>query len=243
MKIESLQNEKVKNWVKLQEKKYRDTTKLFLVESEHLVSEALKYQVIKELIVLEGFEQDYPEANYIVSEKIMKKISTQVTVPHVCAVCSKLEEKEIIGDVLVLDDLSDPGNLGTILRSAVAFNISNIVLSLNSVDLYNPKVIRSCEGMFFSLNIVRRDLPVFLEQLSKSHAIYGTDVTSGTLVKQEPKPLAIIIGSEGKGMNPLLRKYCDGFYYIPMENACESLNAGVSASILMYEIYKQKNNF
>ena len=234
--ITSLTNNKVKNWTKLKDKKYRDETNTFLVESEHLVDEALKKGVVLELISLENTK--YNDA-IIVSKEVMKKITNQVTPPNVCAVCEKLKEEEVLGNTLILDDISDPGNLGTIIRSAVAFGFKNIVLSLNSVDVYNPKVIRSSEGMIFHLNILYTDIISFI----KNHSflkIYGTSVINGTKLSNIKfiDKVGIIIGNEGRGMSKELIKYCNDLIYIPMNNLCESLNAGVSASIIMYEVSK-----
>ena len=238
MIITSLTNSKVKAWAKLKEKKYRDETGTFLVESEHLVNEALKKNMVIELISLD--DSKYPDAT-IVNEEVMKKITSQVTPPNVCAVCHKLKEEEVIDNTLILDDISDPGNLGTIIRSAVAFNFKNIVLSKTSVDVYNPKVIRSSEGMIFHLNIIYSDLVSFI----KEHPflkIYGTSVINGSSLNSicfEDK-VGIIIGNEGHGMSEELKSYCKQLIYIPMNNLCESLNAGVSASIIMYEVNKVK---
>ena len=234
--ITSLTNNKVKNWTKLKDKKYRDETNIFLVESEHLVDEALKKGVVLELISLENTK--YNDA-IIVSKEVMKKITNQVTPPNVCAVCEKLKEEEVLDNTLILDDISDPGNLGTIIRSAVAFGFKNIVLSLNSVDVYNPKVIRSSEGMIFHLNILYTDIISFI----KNHSflkIYGTSVVNGTKLSNIKfiDKVGIIIGNEGRGMSKELIKYCNDLIYIPMNSLCESLNAGVSASIIMYEVSK-----
>lgn len=234
--ITSLTNNKVKNWAKLKDKKYRDETNTFLVESEHLVDEALKKGVVLELISLENTK--YNDA-IIISREVMKKITNQVTPPNVCAVCEKLKEEEVLDNTLILDDISDPGNLGTIIRSAVAFGFKNIVLSLNSVDVYNPKVIRSSEGMIFHLNILYTDIISFI----KNHSflkIYGTSVINGTKLSNIKfiDKVGIIIGNEGRGMSKELIKYCNDLIYIPMNNLCESLNAGVSASIIMYEVSK-----
>ena len=234
--ITSLTNNKVKNWTKLKEKKYRDETNTFLVESEHLVDEALKKGVVLELISLENTK--YLNAT-IVSKEVMKKITNQVTEPNVCAVCQKLQEKEVLDNAIILDDISDPGNLGTIIRSAVAFGFKNIVLSEHCVDIYNPKVIRSSEGMIFHLNILYTDIISFI----KNHSflkIYGTSVVNGTKLSNIKfiDKVGIIIGNEGRGMSKELIKYCNDLIYIPMNNLCESLNAGVSASIIMYEVSK-----
>ncbi len=232
--ITSLTNSKVKVWAKLKDKKYRDETNMFLVESEHLVDEALKKNVVVDLISLDNTL--YSDA-VIVSEAVMKKITNQVTPPRVCAVCRKLSETLVDDNTLLLDDISDPGNLGTIIRSAVAFGFKNIVLSKTSVDVYNPKVIRSSEGMIFHVNIVYDDLISFIE----SHSflkIYGTSVVGGKKIKDANLggKIGIIIGNEGRGMSESLKKYCQDLLYIPMNDTCESLNAGVSASIIMYEV-------
>lgn len=240
MNITSLQNEKVKYWVRLQEKKFRDQENLFLIEGDHLVKEALKRNTVKEIITIgDTCYQDIP--TYFVTKDIMKKISLQKSPSFVVAVCEKLKEKAINGSILLLDNIQDPGNLGTMIRSAVAFGVENIILSDGSVDLYNPKVIRSTEGMFFHVNIVRQNLEKILPILKNDYELLGTDVTNGIRVENIilKKPFCLIIGSEGKGMSENTKKYCDQFIYIPMKEACESLNAGVSASILMYELEKR----
>lgn len=241
MKIESLQNERVKKWCLLKEKKYRDAYNLFLIEGDHLVLEALKVGIVKEILTLE--DKNYSVPTFQVTKEILKKISDQVTPPSVIAVCEKLQEKEIKGPVFILDGLQDPGNLGTILRSASAFSIPNIVLSRDSVDLYNPKVLRSTEGIFFSLNIVRKDLEDVFSFLKTNHyQIYGTDVKKGKDIRDCSLPFssAFIIGNEGKGIRDKSRSVCDEFLYIPMNPQCESLNASVSASILMYEFSRER---
>ncbi len=241
--IVSLQNEKVKNWVKLHDKKYRDKTNLFLVESKHLVLEALKENLVKEIILLEGEDLKTNLKTTIVNEKVMQKISSQVTVPTICAVCQKKKEEKIKGNVLLLDDISDPANLGTIIRSAVAFKMPNIILSLKSVDLYNEKVLRSCEGMIFHVNILRMNIEEFILN-HPDYTIHGTKVDNGVSLEKScfsKQNNAIIIGNEGQGMNKTLEPYCKDFLYIPMAHNCESLNAGVSASIIMYELSKESS--
>lgn len=139
----------------------------------------------------------------------------------------------------MLDDIADPGNLGTIIRSAVAFNFDTVILSKNTVDLYNPKTIRATEGMLFNINIVTSDLEDTILNLKKNgFKILGTKVTKGKDIKNYLKTdkIALIIGSEAKGMSKQLENLCDENIYIKMNEKCESLNAGVSASILMYEL-------
>ena len=163
--ITSLMNEKVKNWTKLNQKKYRDLTDTFLIEDLHLITEALKYNLVEEIISLNDEEYDVP--CYKVTEEIMNKISSQSSGAKIIAVCKKINKDKIGNKILLLDNIQDPGNLGTIIRSAVAFNIETIVLSNDCVDLYNSKVIRSTEGMLFNINIIRKDLINFIETESR----------------------------------------------------------------------------
>lgn len=241
MKIESLQNSRVKEWCKLKEKKYRDQFNCFLIEGTHLLKEALKMNLVKEIIALDTtFEQqDIP--HYEVTPEILKKISNQVSSTNVIAVCEKKKIEKIKGNVCLLDDIQDPGNLGTIIRSAVAFNINTLILSNATVDLYNEKVIRSSEGMIFHCNIIKQDLNEACKMLEKEkYKIYGTDVVDGKKLQDITfsQKNAIIIGNEGKGMHEQLKEYCQEKIYIPMTSSCESLNAGVSASIIFYEMQK-----
>jgi len=236
MELTSTNNEKVKFWQKLNQKKYRDIEKLFLVEDEHLVNEALKNGIVKEIITLDK-NASYNIDTYYVNEKIMKLISNQVTSAKVIAVCNTLEEKEVNGNVLVLDKLQDPGNLGTIIRSAVAFNFDSIIISDDSVDLYNPKVVRASEGMLFYINIIRTDINEFLNNLDSDYTKITTDVNDGRNIKDVKfNKCAIVIGNEGNGVSEEIKNTCDEKVYIKMNNNCESLNASVSASILMYEV-------
>lgn len=239
MKITSLNNPKVVFWAKLKMKKYRDIEHLFIVESEHLVSEALKKGIVKEIITTE--EKEYEVPTYNVSTEIMKRISTLITPNKVMAVCEYLMPDDIKGNILLLDHIQDPGNLGTIIRSAVAFNFSTIIVSEDTVDFYNDKVIRSSEGMIFNINLVKDDLLSIIPVLKeKGYKIYGTDVKKGKNIKTiDNKQCAIIIGSEGKGMSIEVKELCDDFIYINMSKTCESLNAAVASSIIMYEVFNR----
>lgn len=236
MELTSINNDKVKLWQKLKQKKYRDIEKLFLVEDEHLVNEALKKNIVKEIITINKDEK-YNIDTYYVTEKIMKLISSQVTGAKIIAVCKVLEERPVKGNVLVLDNLQDPGNLGTIIRSAVAFNFDSVVISNDSVDLYNPKVVRASEGMLFNINVIRTNIKEFLQNLDSDFTKITTNVVNGKNIKEiHFNKCAIVIGNEGKGVSEEVNKLCDESAYIQMNDNCESLNAAVTASILMYEV-------
>jgi len=236
MELTSTNNEKVKFWQKLNQKKYRDIEKLFLIEDEHLVNEALKKGIVKEIITLNN-DDKFNVDTYCVNEKIMKLISSQVSGAKVIAVCHQLVNKDIKGNILILDRLQDPGNLGTIIRSAVAFNFDSIILSNDSVDLYNPKVIRASEGMIFHINIIRTDINKFIDNLDNDYVKITTDVIDGKDIKNiKFNKCAIVIGNEGNGVSEKIKNKCDEKVYIKMNTNCESLNASVAASILMYEV-------
>lgn len=240
MVITSLNNEHIKELNKLKEKKYRDQTNTFIIEGEHLVYEGVNKNIVKEIIVLEGedFYSDSVKITYV-SKEVMKKLSSMDSYPNVIGICTKKEEEQIKGNVLILDDLQDPGNLGTIIRSAVAFNIDTIILSTKTVDLYNPKVIRSTQGMLFHINIIVKELEEIIKELKQNnYKIYGTKVDNGKDIKEIniKDKYALVIGNEGNGMSEKVSKLCDEYLYIKMNTRVESLNAGVAASILMYEM-------
>lgn len=239
--IESLDNNKIKNIRKLKDKKYRDSEKLFLVEGEHLVLEAYKSGCLKEVILFNR-EIDLDIEKIYVSEKVINSLSELPSKVDIIGVCTiKDNELDLNSNILILDGVQDPGNLGTIIRSAVAFNIKNIVLSKNTVDIYNTKVLRSAQGMNFHLNIVRDDLVKTINKLkSNNYIIYGTDVINGIDIKNVKKSgkYAIIMGNEGNGISFEVKELVDKNIYINMNDKCESLNVAVSASIILYELNK-----
>lgn len=239
MLITSLNNEHIKDIIKLKNKKYRNDRSLFLVETRHLVIEAYKAGLIEELILEEDEILPLGVKTTYVSRDVMQKITDMESHSSAIAVVRKKKAEPIGEKVLVLDDIQDPGNLGTIIRSALAFNIDTIILSHNTVDLYNPKVIRATQGMIFHINIIVRDIRKTLKELKeKDYKILGTRVTNGidARVSKTYSHFVLIIGNEGRGMSQELENYCDEYLYIKMNDNCESLNASVAASILMYEL-------
>ena len=241
MIIASLNNSKVKAWNKLKEKKFRDEEKSFLIEGDHLVECALNYGVVKEIITTDENYKIPHIPVYYVTSSTMKKLSNQVTGTNIIAVCQKIPERQIQGNVCLLDNIQDPGNLGTIIRSAKAFGIDTLVLSLDTVDLYNDKVIRASEGLLFGLNIIKSDLKTIIKKLKENnYKIYGTNCKEGLELKKVAfAPLsAIIIGNEGRGMKPDLTNLCDEMIHIKIDG--ESLNAAVAASIIFYEVKNGK---
>ncbi len=238
----SIENDKIKNIKKLNMSKNRDSSGLFLVEGLHLVFEAYKLGFIEELILEENETLDYDVPTIKVSANVLKYISELETPPSVMAVCHKKEHFNELGNkILILDGIQDPGNLGTIIRSSVAFNVSTIILSNDTVDLYNSKVIRASQGLLFHINIIQSDLITIIPSLKENdYKILGTKVTDGNSLKSIDKfeKVAIIVGNEGKGIRDNILNLCDQFIYIDMNKDCESLNAGVAASIILYELDK-----
>lgn len=241
--VTSLENEKVKKFKKLQKKKYRDEYNQYIIEGEHLILEAFKRGAIEELILLEGKSAPIPAPYGYYSYDVMKKISSMDNPPEVMALCNRFsEDNEVKGDrILLLDGIQDPGNLGTIIRSAVAFNIDTIILTENTVDLYNPKVLRATQGMFYHLNIITRNgMEVLLLLQNIGIPVYGTDVNGGvdvrTLLPEEKEKFALIMGNEGNGVRDEINNQCTKKLYIDMNKNVESLNVAIAASILLYEL-------
>ena len=236
----SINNFKIKELSKLKNKKHRDKQKLFLVEGDHLVKEAYNSGYLKELLLLEGsnFKLDI-ETNYI-TENVLKYLSNVDAPTGIIGVC-EFKDMSLNGSkLLILDSIQDPGNLGTIIRSSVAFNIDTIIINDKCADIYSDKVIRSSQGMIFKINIVKKNLFDFLKEIKGHIPIYGTKVTGGKELKTLEKisDFAIIMGNEGSGVDPKLLDLCDEYLYISMNSNCESLNVGVATSIILYELTK-----
>ena len=239
MIISSLDNKTIKDLRKLNEKKYRDKEKKFLIEGEHLVKEAYKANLLEE-VILWDFDVDYNVKKTFVSENVMKSLSNLNTPYNIIGVCKMKDEEIDYGNkILILDNVQDPGNLGAIIRSSVAFNVDTLIISDTSVDLYNSKVLRASQGMNFHINIVRRNIEKEIINLKeKKYKIYGTNVRDGIDIKNVEKnnKYAIIMGNEGSGMSKNIEKLCDKNIYVNINKKCESLNVSVAASIILYEL-------
>ena len=239
MIIESTSNEKIKSLKKLQNKKYRDEEKKYLIEGIHLVKEAYLSGNLLEVISPVGKDISFDVNITYVSDNVIKYLSELETFNDVIGVCKYTEEKEIGNKVLILDGVQDPGNLGTIIRSSTAFDVDTIILSKDCVDLYNSKVLRGCQGMNFYINIIRDDLEKRITFLKGSgYKIYTTDVNNGNELKsiKTPSKYGIIMGNEGNGVKKEIASLSDEKIYIDMNKKCESLNVAVATSIILYEL-------
>lgn len=236
--ITSLNNEYIKYLCKLKEKKARTVEKKFIIEGYHLVNEAYKANILKEILLTED-TNDYTDiAKIKVTEAIIKKISTTVNPQNIIGICDITFKKEIKGTkILLLDNINDPGNLGTLIRSSLGFGIETIVLSNDCVDLFNEKVIRASQGAIFKMNIIIDDLKQVITKLKKQGIkVFGTSLNSSQFLQEIDKTskYAILLGNEANGVKEELLQLTDQNIKIEINNELESLNVAVAGSILMY---------
>jgi len=242
--ITSLDNERIKGYIKLKDRKYRKKTNTFIVEGRHLVLEAYKAGKIIELILEKDEVMPLDLPIVYVTNEIINKISEMDNPSTIMALCKMDEKDELIGDkILMLDGIQDPGNLGTIIRSSLAFNVDTIVLSPECVDLYNPKVIRSTQRMILDINIIKKDLEEVINHLKQQEIpVYGTNVEYGEdvtfLKEKDKKRYGLVMGNEGQGVRSEILDLCDKYLFIDMNDKVESLNVAVATSILLYELNK-----
>ncbi|WP_283621834.1 TrmH family RNA methyltransferase [Limosilactobacillus avium] len=252
--LTSVHNQHVKNWKKLQTKKYRRQSGEYLLDGWHLVNEALKAgNQINQLIGTEDQLAAHPDlqeqagATYVVTEEIMKHITDTVTPQGIAAVVDlpdahRVPEK-ITGAWLFLDRVQDPGNVGTMVRTADAAGFAGVVVSNRSADIFGPKVVRSMQGSQFHLQLLEGDLKKWIADFKKVGApVYGTQLNPAAKNFRTVKPgstFALIMGNEGQGMDQQLLAQTTANLYIPMRGEAESLNVAVSAGILMFQLNQQ----
>lgn len=230
--IKSSDNKKYKSLKKLLTKKEREKTKTFLIEGKNIIEEAKKHNKILTYITddLNKVEDNI----FYVDKKLKESLSSLKNSNEDIALIKYLDIKEVSSDtILLIDDVRDPSNLGTILRTALAFNIKDVVLSLNTVDLYNPKVLRASEGAIFSLNILREDLIGFISK-HKDYKVLSTSLKANDLKALKTNKKMIVIGNEGKGVSEEILKISDDYLKIPIKNI-DSLNVAIATSIILFE--------
>lgn len=243
MEITSTSNTKVKNWVKYHQKKYRDQDQRFLIEGEHLIEEAMHANALECLIIRMGCENPFSDAYevYYVSDEIMERLSTNVSKVDYIGVC--YQQKICFSNftkVLFLDDVQDPGNLGTIIRSAYSFGFEGIFVSKGCVDVYNEKVIRSTQGALFHIPVKQVEIKEVIPFLKeKGYHVYATALRDAKPLAnyQNEDKVALVFGNEGKGIREDIIALCDSSIKIEMV-AFESLNVAVAAGICMYHFRK-----
>lgn len=247
MKITSLTNEKVKFWSSLNMPSSRMENKKFIVDGDHLVIEAYKLEYLDTIIYnsflpkeLENFANKYQ-----VTDEIMKKISNVSSFKNVIGICNYISNKvQKINYYIALDDVQDPGNGGTILRSAMAFGFEGMILSLKSFDQYNNKFIRATMGAFFKLPVFKVDLLEYLLKLKEDgYKVVSADLRNNSInLNKMPKleKMILVVGAEGKGVSQDIIDISDYILKINMNSSVESLNVGVAASIIMHHLFEGK---
>ncbi|WP_096189658.1 TrmH family RNA methyltransferase [Evansella halocellulosilytica] len=245
--IESLQNPKVKAWKKLQTKKGREKSGLFLLEGTHLIEEALKADVpIKSLIIAEGKElpSQWKALNLElieVTDKVMREICETETPQGFAAICELPDNENLPleeGKFLFIDGVQDPGNIGGMIRTADAAGLTGVVLGEGTADPFNGKVIRATQGSLFHIPVQKMNLEEAI-QICKENEIpvFGTSLQGSTYTAIQPQEhFALILGNEGSGVQESLLSMCDQNLYIPIFGNAESLNVGVAAGILLYHL-------
>lgn len=240
--ITSTKNDTIKQWMKLHKKKYRDQFGQFLLEGDHLVEEAFRSDWdIDTLIIREDRQhEEWPDhVNMtIVSESVFKALADTPSPQGVIAVVTiKTHHVEAAKKLLVLDNVQDPGNVGTMIRTADAFNYDGVVLGAGTVDIFNDKVIRATQGSLFHLPVIKADLGELLPAMQKK----GTQIITSTLEESVdmaavsvPERLALVVGNEGSGVSKELQQLSDVNVKISITGRAESLNVGVAAGILLY---------
>lgn len=253
--ITSPQNQQVKRWKKLLSKKGRRTEGTYLVEGVHLLQEAKKAdEKIKAIIVKEGFvdSDDLLDSQayipiYQLGESIFSKLAeteqTQGIMAEIPIPQWNLEALLTKSNLLLLlDGIQDPGNLGTILRTAFATGVDLVVCGRGTVDLYNGKVIRSSMGALFHLPIIEADLLEIIPMLRKEKiTIVGTSPHNGMYSYDYsfPSKTAIVLGNEGKGIKEAVLQQIDQAIMVPMIEKAESYNVSITAGMLLYEHLRQ----
>lgn len=249
MKLSSRDNKLIKLAKKLHNKKDRKENNLFIIEGEKLIRDAIQSGVvISTLFVKDSVSNSFSNKidTYEISEDFMSYISTTDSPPPYLAI-AKISQKTIELNkckfVLVLNDLQDPGNLGTILRSAEASGVDLVVASKSTTDIYNSKVIRSAMGSVFRVPFKYVDsIDEFLSDLSKKNfkiVMTSPHAKSSFYELDYSNKIALFIGNEGQGLR---KDFIDKFYSvkIPMMGEIESLNTSIATSIILYEVLKQR---
>lgn len=256
--ISSTSNAQMKHLVQMQKKaKLRKEEQAFVIEGTKMFEEALQGNLIKKAYFSERYWKEKAEGSSylgniqyeIVTDTVLKEVSDTMTPQGVMAIVKmpqydlkELIEKEKVNLVL-LENLRDPGNLGTIVRTAEGAGMDAIILSKESVDIYNPKVIRSTMGAIYRMPIIYVDcFSDCLINLQKSGiVIYAAHLKGKNDYDKEQyvKKMGLLIGNEANGLTEEIANLSNCLVKIPMEGKVESLNAAIAAAILMYEIYRQ----
>lgn len=257
--ITSKDNDVVKSIKKLKDKKYRDEEGCYLIEGIKIIEEAIEEKaIIEKIVICEECIQSseinqkllYEIAKYdciYVSKKVFESLTTVVAPQGMLAVVRKNSNNTPIDYsqdiILVLDGIQDPGNLGTILRTADSVNLKQIIVSNKTADVYNPKVVRSTMGAIFRVKVIEAEnLVATLKEIKKNKFKIMATSLGGTenIYDIEYKKKVVVIGNEANGVSKEVLDIADKKVIIPMLGKTESLNAAVATSVILYEYVRQK---
>ena len=239
--IKSLNNPYIKQCKKLHNKKYRQQGNEFLIEGHHLVDMAKEAHTLKTVIAGPGQTYNFKKVIYV-EQKIINYLATTITPQGIMGVAF-LKPKLITYEesFVVLENISDPGNLGTMLRNALAFGFNNVVLTNNCVDITSPKVIRSAQGAIFKLNIFHEETTIaFLKKFKGVKIATSLDKGASPMEKLSlnQENFCIIFGNESQGVLPQTLALVDHKFKINMENI-DSLNVAVASGIFLNHLRKK----
>lgn len=240
--IRSKSNQLIKQTKKLLQKKYRKTS--YLIDGWHLLEEAQKSgaQIEQIFVTEEGLHRlNQPELVKLVSPEVLAELSDSVTPQGVVAQLSLPQQEppgQLSGKFLVLEDVQDPGNVGTMIRTADAAGYDGVFISEKSADIYSMKVLRSMQGSHFHLPIYRVDMGRLLEHFkSKQIPVFATTLSKNSVDYKEiiaPSSFALVMGNEGQGISDFMADQADQLIHISMPGQAESLNVAVAAGILLF---------
>lgn len=238
--ITSKDNRRIKDLRKLQTKKYRSRLNRFLIEGEHLVEEAVIHgQMVHTVILLEDYDHSRLNLKNIdlmfVSRDVMKSLSLLETPPGIMAVVTYNAPESAGSRVLLLDYVQDPGNLGTLIRTADAFGFSKVILSPDTVDVFSDKVLRSAQGSTFHIDIEIKEPTLAVDEFKG--VVLGTALDNAqplSDVETSDGPLMLVLGNEGRGISGEVLSKVDARVKIEMSGQSESLNVGIAGGILMH---------
>ena len=247
MDITSLDNKLVKHISSLHQKKYRDLYQEFIIEGENSIIEALNsnFEITNVLYCPDFYDISKLNVTHInptsVTKEIMCKISDTITPQGIMAVC-KIPENSFSNKftkVLFLDRIQDPGNAGTMIRTADAMGFDAIILSQGCADPYSLKVVRSTVGSIFHIPIIYNvhSIDTLSKLKDRNFTIYATALNNSKSIEETTifSPFILIIGNEGQGVSDEIKDFSDYLIRINMPGNAESLNASIAAGILMYK--------
>lgn len=243
--ITSLKNPKVAAWKALKDRKGRRESGCFLVEGRKMVEEALASAFdVEAVLVQEGLElpTGLTMPVYELPEHVLAAVCDTKTPQGIAAVVRMKEQSALGKHIVVLDGVQDPGNVGTIIRTADAAGLDGVLLSTQCADVFSPKVLRATMGSIFRMNLrTTDDLPGELTKLrEKGYSILSSQLDGTPFYEREKvaEQFALVIGNEGNGVSEQVQQTATHRVRLPMRGGAESLNAAIAAAIMMYELMR-----